>query len=69
MSLGTTSANTNYYFAEGYTGSSFQEYLFLLNPSPTVTATVTVVPVPEGLRHRRCTRWARSFWRRISASR
>jgi hypothetical protein len=47
-SLGTTAANTSYYFAEGYTGGSFQEYLLLLNPSPTVTATVSVLRVPEG---------------------
>lgn len=48
VSLGTTSASTNYYFAEGYTGFQFQEYLLLLNPSPKVTATVTVLRVPEG---------------------
>ncbi len=46
--LGTTAANTSYYFAEGYTGFQFQEYLLLLNPSPTVTATVSVLRVPEG---------------------
>ncbi len=46
-SLGTTAPNTSYYFAEGYTGSSFQEYLLLLNPSPTLTATVSVLGVPE----------------------
>ena len=47
-SLGTTAANTSYYFAEGYTRGTFQEYLLLLNPSPTVTATVSVLRVPEG---------------------
>jgi hypothetical protein len=48
VSLGTTSANTSYYFAEGYTKGNFQEYLLLMNPSATTTATVTIVPVPEG---------------------
>jgi hypothetical protein len=48
VSLGTTSANSSYYFAEGYTGSGFQEYVLLLNPSPTVSATVTINRAPEG---------------------
>ena len=48
VSVGSTSPNTTAYFSEGYTGITFQEYLLLLNPSPTVTATVSIVPVPEG---------------------
>ncbi len=47
-SLGSTAAGTSFYFAEGYTRGTFQEYLLLLNPSPTVTATVQVLRVPEG---------------------
>jgi len=47
-SLGSTAANTSFYFAEGYTRGTFQEYLLLLNPSPTVTATVQILRVPEG---------------------
>lgn len=48
VSLGETSPNTSYYFAEGYTGRGFQEYLILLNPSSTTPATVTVFRTPEG---------------------
>jgi len=46
-SLGSTAAGTSFYFAEGYTRGTFQEYLLLVNPSPTVTATVQVLRVPE----------------------
>lgn len=46
--LATSNANTSSYFAEGYTGITFQEYLVLFNPSPTLTATVTMVLAPEG---------------------
>lgn len=35
-------ANTTWYFAEGSVGGSFQEYITLLNPSPTQTATVNL---------------------------
>ncbi len=38
---GAESPSTTWYFAEGYTGSGFQEYLTLLNPSPT-PANVTI---------------------------
>ena len=35
-------ARTNWYFAEGYTGAGFHEYLTILNPQPTAaTATVS----------------------------
>lgn len=44
--IATSSPNTSYYFAEGYTGITFQEYLILFNPSPTVTATVNVIAAP-----------------------
>jgi hypothetical protein len=47
VELATSSANTSFYFAEGYTGITFQMYLILFNPSPTVTATVNVIPAPE----------------------
>lgn len=46
-SLATSNPNTNYYFAEGYTGIQFQEYLVLLNPSPTLTATVNILRAPD----------------------
>jgi hypothetical protein len=45
--LATSNPNTSYYFAEGYTGIQFQEYLILLNPSPTLTATVNVLRAPD----------------------
>lgn len=48
VSLGTTSPSMSYYFAEGYTGNGFQEYLALLNPSSTTPTTVTVLGAPEG---------------------
>jgi len=48
VSLGSTSPSTSYYFAEGYTGAGFQEYLLLFNPSSTTPATVTVFRAPEG---------------------
>jgi len=44
--IATSSPNTSFYFGEGYTGITFQEYLILFNPSPTVTATVNVIPAP-----------------------
>jgi hypothetical protein len=44
--MATSSPNTSFYFGEGYTGITFQEYLILFNPSPTVTATVNVVAAP-----------------------
>lgn len=46
-SLGTTSPSANWYFAEGYTGATFQEYLTVANPA-AVTATVTVTFLPQG---------------------
>ncbi len=39
--MGAQSLNTTYYFAEGYTGSGFAEFLTLLNPG-TVAAAVNV---------------------------
>ncbi len=48
VSLGTTSPSMSYYFAEGYTGSGFQEYVAVLNPSTTTATTVTVLSAPEG---------------------
>ncbi len=39
--MGAQSLNTTYYFAEGYTGSGFSEFLTLLNPG-TVAAAVNV---------------------------
>ncbi len=41
-------ANTIWYFAEGAVGGSFQEYLTVLNPSPTQPATVKVQYLFEG---------------------
>lgn len=38
VALGATAASTSWYFAEGFTGTGFQEYLTLLNPSLTETA-------------------------------
>lgn len=35
-------ASTTWYFAEGSVGNSFQEFITLLNPSPTQTATVNI---------------------------
>jgi hypothetical protein len=40
--LGATSPGTTWYFAEGYTGSGFDEYLTIQNPNATAgTATIT----------------------------
>jgi hypothetical protein len=40
--LGATSPSTTWYFAEGYTGSGFDEYLTIQNPNATAgTATIT----------------------------
>lgn len=38
--VGEPSPSTDWYFAEGYTGSGFVEYLTVLNPSGTATANV-----------------------------
>jgi hypothetical protein len=40
--LGATATNTTWYFAEGYTGGGFDEYLSIQNPNPVAdTATIT----------------------------
>jgi hypothetical protein len=44
-SLGATAPSTTWYFAEGYTGASFQEYLTLQNPGSTA-ANVVVTFLP-----------------------
>jgi len=46
-SLGNPSLGKTFYFAEGYTGVSFQEYLTVANPGNT-TANVTVAFAPQG---------------------
>ena len=43
---GAGTPSTSWYFAEGYTGQSFQEYLLLFNPS-AATAAVTIVLAPQ----------------------
>jgi hypothetical protein len=45
-SLGNSALGTTWYFAEGYTGATFQEYLTVLNPG-AATATVTVTFLPQ----------------------
>jgi predicted GH43/DUF377 family glycosyl hydrolase/P pilus assembly chaperone PapD len=35
VSLGSTGLSRNWYFAEGYTGNSFEEWLTVQNPNPT----------------------------------
>jgi len=47
-SLGSTSSATTWYFAEGYTGASFQEYLTVQNPGAT-TANVVVTFLPQSV--------------------
>jgi hypothetical protein len=47
-SLGSTAPGTTWYFAEGYTGDSFQEYLTVQNPG-TVPASVTVTFLPASV--------------------
>ncbi len=47
-SLGAVAPSTTWYFAEGYTGESFDVYLPILNPQP-VAATVTIdYMLPDG---------------------
>jgi len=46
-SLGNPNLGKTFYFAEGYTGASFQEYLTVANPGNT-TANVTVAFAPQG---------------------
>jgi len=45
--LGVTSANNQWYFAEGYTGEGFKEWLALQNPNGT-DATVTITYMYRG---------------------
>jgi hypothetical protein len=45
--LGATTPSNLFYFAEGYTGSGFGEYLTIENPDPTNTATVIVTFLPS----------------------
>jgi thermitase len=40
--LGAAEAKTAWYFAEGYTGDGFDEYLTILNPDPTTDAQVKI---------------------------
>ena len=41
--VGAQSLGTDYYFAEGYTGPGFDEYLSLLNPDPVQAAHVDIL--------------------------
>jgi hypothetical protein len=45
--LGATTPSNLFYFAEGYTGGQFAEYLTIENPDPTNTASVTVTFLPS----------------------
>jgi outer membrane protein assembly factor BamB len=45
--LGATAPGNLFYFAEGYTGATFAEYLTIENPDPTNTATVQVTFLPS----------------------
>lgn len=44
--LGANAPGNLFYFAEGYTGGQFAEYLTIENPDPTNTAVVTVTFLP-----------------------
>ena len=44
--LGATALSNLFYFAEGFTGSQFSEYLTIENPDATNTAYVTVTFLP-----------------------
>ncbi|HEY7124507.1 MAG TPA: SBBP repeat-containing protein [Ktedonobacterales bacterium] len=44
--LGASAPTNLFYFAEGYTGSTFAEYLTIENPDPSNTATVQVMFLP-----------------------
>jgi hypothetical protein len=39
--LGATSPSTTWYFAEGYTGTGFDQYITIQNPDGATTATIT----------------------------
>ena len=45
-SAGAATLGQAFYFAEGYSGGNFGEYLELVNPSASATATVTVSYLP-----------------------
>ncbi len=45
--MGATSTNTSWYFAEGYTGPGFEEWLTLLNPN-SINATATITYMYRG---------------------
>jgi hypothetical protein len=45
--LGAATPSSLFYFAEGYTGGQFAEYLTIENPDPANTATVTVTFLPS----------------------
>ncbi|HLW03663.1 MAG TPA: S53 family peptidase [Ktedonobacterales bacterium] len=44
--LGAAAPSNLFYFAEGFTGTGFSEYLTIENPDPTNTATVQVIFLP-----------------------
>jgi len=45
--LGAAGPGNLFYFAEGYSGATFAEYLTIENPNPTSTATVQVTFLPS----------------------
>ncbi len=47
-SLGATTPSNSWYFAEGYTGESFNEYLLVLNPNPEPSEVIYDFMLPGG---------------------
>ena len=45
---GVTGASCAWYFAEGYTGEGFEEWLSLLNPQPAEVGVVVLYFMPDG---------------------
>jgi hypothetical protein len=46
--IGATSLNTDFYFAEGYTGAGFEEWLCLMNPGDTESDTQVIYYYGDG---------------------
>ena len=51
VSRGTAASHTDWYFAEGYTGGGFDEYILVFNPEDAVTSFDLEMMLPDGSSH------------------
>ncbi len=51
VSRGTAASHTDWYFAEGYTGGGFDEYILVFNPEEVATSFDLEMMLPDGSSH------------------